>query len=541
MAYNVADLLEHSVDAVPNRVAVICGSRSITYRELEERANRLAHHLSERGVGRGDHVGVYSRNSIEALEAMFAIYKLRAAVVCVNYRYVAEEVRYVVHNADLKALIHERSYADIVAAVQPSAPELTEIIVIEDGSDLDYGRYHATAYEAALAAQSPARDFGERSSDDLYVLYTGGTTGFPKGVMWRHEDVWRALGGGINPLTGEYVADEWELANRAKAAPRGTIVAPLAPLIHGAAQWAAFIALNSGNTLVFVPQFDPDEVWRTVEKHRVNVLSVVGDAMARPLLDAYRAGSYDVSSWFSLTSNAALFSHSLKQEFIEQFPKLFITDVIGSSESGSTGLGVVTKDSDHTQGPRVRFNAQAALVDDEGRLIDVRVGAVGRVARTGHVPIGYYKDPEKTAQIFFEIDGKRYVVPGDYARYEADGSVTLLGRGSECINTGGEKVFSEEVEGALKAHPDVFDALVIALADERFGQAVAAVIEPRPGVPVDPMALDAHIRTKLAGYKAPRRYWVVPKMFRQPSGKANYPQAKEYAAANLESSLPVPK
>ncbi|MEV0245775.1 acyl-CoA synthetase [Nocardia sp. NPDC050712] len=531
MAFNVADLFEHAVDAVPDRLAVICGDRQVTYRQLDERANRLAHHLAARGIGPGDHVGVYSRNSIEALEVMIATYKVRAVSVSVNYRYTADEVRYLVDNADLVALVHERRYANIVAEVLPSTPKVTDVLVIEDGSAVGHdGR----VYEAALAARSPVRDFEERSADDLYLLYTGGTTGFPKGVMWRQEDVWRALGGGINHVTGEYVEHEWQLADEARRSPAGLVLAPLSPLIHGAAQWAAFLGLNSGGTIVFVPQFDAAEVWRTVERHRVNVLTVVGDAMAGPLLDAYRAGSYDTSSLWAVTSHAALFSHALKQQYLELFPNLFLTDVAGSSESGGTGLGVVTKDSDHAQGPRVRCNAQTALLADDNSLIEPAPGAVGRMARTGHVPLGYYKDPEKTKTIFADVDGKRYVVPGDYARYEADGTVTLLGRGSECINTGGEKVFPEEVEGALKAHPDVFDALVIGVSDPRFGQAVAALVQARPGAVLDLAQLDGHIRVTVAGYKAPRTYWIVEEMMRQPSGKADYPAAKRYAAEHSE-------
>ncbi|WP_330178952.1 acyl-CoA synthetase [Nocardia sp. NBC_01503] len=536
MAFNVADLFEHAVDAVPDRLAISCGDRSLTYRELDERANRLAHHLSAKGIGHGDHVGIYSRNSIEALESMLAVYKLRAVLVCVNYRYVAEEVRYIADNADLKALVHERGYADIVAEVLPHTPQLTEVVVIEDGGAGDFTRYGGTEYAAALSNNSPDRDFGARSGDDLYILYTGGTTGMPKGVMWRHEDVWRALGGGINHVTGEYVADEWELANNAAAAPAGLVMAPLSPLIHGAAQWAAFMTLNSGGTLVFVPRFDAHEVWRTVERHRVNVLTVVGDAMARPLLEAYRSAEYDASSLWAFSSHAALFSHALKQQYVREFPNLFITDVIGSSESGGTGLAVVGKDADHSQGPRVKFNAQTVLLDEDGRLLDPVPGAVGRMARSGHVPLGYYRDPEKSATIFVQVDGERYVVPGDYARYEADGTVTLLGRGSECINTGGEKVFPEEVEGALTAHPKVFDALVIGVHDERFGQGVAAVLQPRPGVDLDLAEVDAHVRTKVAGYKAPRSYWIVPQVTRQPSGKADYAAAKRYVAAHPDAA-----
>ncbi|MFE3190787.1 acyl-CoA synthetase [Nocardia sp. NPDC059240] len=534
MAFNVADLFEHAVDAVPERTAVVCEGRRVTYRELDERANQLAHYLASRGIGKGDHVGVFSRNSIEALEAMIAAYKLRAVSVSVNYRYVAEEVRYLVDNADLKALVFERGYADTVAEVVPATPALTELIVVEDGSGKDYSRFGGIDYDDARAGQSVVRDFGERASDDLYILYTGGTTGYPKGVMWTHEDIWRSLGGGINHVTGEYVADEWELADNATSAPNGIVMAPLSPLIHGAAQWATFMGLNSGGTVVFIPQFDAELVWQTVEREKVNALTVVGDAMAKPLLDAYRADDYDVSSLWAFCSHAALFSQGLKQQYVELFPNVFITDVIGSSESGSTGLAVVGKDSDHSQGPRVNYSAQAALIDDDGKLVEPRPGAIGRMARRGHVPLGYYKDPAKSATIFVEIEGVRYVVPGDYARYEADGTVTLLGRGSECINTGGEKVFPEEVEGALKSHPDVFDALVIGVANERFGNSVAALVQPREHTELDLAELDAHVRTKVAGYKAPRGYWVVEQMMRQPSGKANYPAAKQHAAAHPE-------
>lgn len=528
MALNVADLLEHAVDAVPDRTAVICGDRHVTFRELDERANRLAHHLAANGVGKGDHVGVYSRNSIEALEAMFAIYKIRAISVSVNYRYVAGELHYLFDNADLVALVHERGYADKVAEVLPNAPELRHVLVIEDGSAADYTGYGGVGYEDALAAQSPRRDFDERSADDIYILYTGGTTGHPKGVMWRHEDVWRALGGGINFITGEYVADEWALANEAKNGT-GLVRLPISPLIHGAAQWAAFGALFTGSTVVFVQNFDAHEIWRTIERHRVQVLTVVGDAMARPLLDAYLEKRYDASSLVAFTSHAALFSQSVKQAYLDTFPNLWMTDAIGSSESGFTGISTISKDSDHSQGPRVTFTKQSVLIDDDGKLVEVEPGAVGRMARGGHVPLGYYKDPAKSETIFVEIDGTRYVVPGDYARYEADGTVTLLGRGSQCINTGGEKVYPEEVEGALKSHPDVFDALVLGVPDERLGQRVGAVVQLRADAEIDTASLDVHVRTKIAGYKVPRSFWFVDQVHRQPSGKPDYPWAKSYA------------
>jgi acyl-CoA synthetase (AMP-forming)/AMP-acid ligase II len=526
VALNIADLLEHAVDAVPERVAVVCGERQVTFAELEARANRLAHHLAAHGVGRGSHIGVYSRNSIEALEAMFAAYKLRAIAVNVNYRYVHGELRYLFDNADLVALVHERRYADKVAAVLPETPKLKHVVVIEDGSDTAYET--GVAYETALAENSPERDFGERSADDLYILYTGGTTGYPKGVLWRHEDIWRALGGGINFITGEYVPDEWTLAEQGKA---GSLVRlPAAPLIHGAAQWAAFGALFTGSPVVFVPQFDAHQVWQAVQAHKVQVLTIVGDAMARPLIEALREGGYDVSSLAAVSSHAALFSQSVKQELLGLLPNVVITDAIGSSESGFTGIGMVGKDSDHSAGPRVAFGKDAILLDDDGALVEPQAGAIGLIGRRGHVPLGYYNDPEKSRTIFVDVGGVRYVVPGDYARYEEDGTVTLLGRGSQCVNTGGEKVYPEEVEGALKSHPDVFDALVIGVPDERLGQRVAAVVQTRPGVTLDLESIEAHVRTEVAGYKVPRTVWLAEEIGRSPSGKPDYPWAQRYAA-----------
>lgn len=520
--------MEHVADTVGDRAAVVYGERSVTFAELDERANRLAHHLASNGVGAGSHIGVYSRNSIEAVETMVAAYKLRAVAINVNYRYVHGELRYLFDNADLVALVHEQRYADTVAAVLPETPKLRHVVVVDDGSEADYGRYGGVSYSAALEGGSPERDFGERSPDDLYILYTGGTTGYPKGVLWRQEDVWRVLGGGINFLTGEYLPDEWAQA-REGVETGGLVRLPVAPLIHGAAQWATFGALFAGSTVVLVPQFDPDEVWRAVERNGVQVLAIVGDAMARPLIDAYREGDYDASTVVAISSHAALFSQSVKQEFLEQLPNAVITDAIGSSESGFTGIGMVSKDSDQTAGPRVNFGTDAILIDEENRRLAPEAGTVGRIARGGHVPLGYYNDPEKSAGIFVEVDGARYVVPGDYARFEADGTVTLLGRGSTCVNTGGEKVYPEEVEGVLKSHPDVFDALVIGVPDERLGQRVGAVVATRDGSVPDVATLESGMRGEIAGYKVPRSLWIVSEVGRSPAGKPDYSWAARWA------------
>lgn len=531
VAYNIADLIEHAVDTVPERTAVVCGDRRVTFAELEERANRLAHHLAANGVEAGTHIGVYARNSVETLEAMIAAYKLRAIAINVNYRYVHGELRYLFNNADIVALVHDQSYAARVAAVLPECPQLKHVIAIPDDSGGDYSQYGGVSYEQALASGSPDRDFGERSGDDLFILYTGGTTGYPKGVLWRQEDVFCALGGGIDFMTGEYVADEWALARDGKESG-GLVRLPAAPLIHGAAQWAAFGALFAGSTVVFVPQFDPHEVWRAIDDNGVQVLAIVGDAMARPLVDTYREGGYEGSSLVAVSSHAALFSQSVKQEFLDELPNLFITDAVGSSESGFTGIGMVNRESDHSAGPRVSPGKDAILIDDDGNKLEQQPGVTGLIARSGHVPLGYYKDEEKSKTIFVEVNGKRYVVPGDYARYEPDGMLTLLGRGSQCVNSGGEKIYPEEVEAALKSHDDVFDVLVIGVPDERLGQRVGAVVQARDNHSLDVAELQAHARHEIAGYKVPRSFWLVDEIQRSPTGKPDYPWALEHAQAH---------
>ena len=523
MALNFADLFEHAADVFGERTAVACGDRQVTYRELEERANRLAHHLAAIGVQPGDHVGLYARNSIEAAETLIASCKLRAAAVNINYRYVENELRYMFADADLAALVHDREFAPRVAAVAP--PGLRGTVVIDDGSDADIGA--GIAYADALAAASPERDFPPRSNDDIYIIYTGGTTGYPKGVMWRSEDIWRTLGGGIDFVTGIPLGDEWQQSRRGLETT-ALVRLCAAPLIHGAAQVATLAALFGGDTVVLPPRFDAHEIWRAVERHKVNVMLVIGDAMARPLIEAYHAGGYDASSLVAISSSAALFSPVVKDACTAALPNVFITEAIGSTETGFTGLGLVTAGAQQRGGPTVKPGPDVIVLDDQGGRAGP--GQVGRMARAGHVPLGYYKDPAKTAAMFAEVDGKRYAVPGDLARVEADGSVTLLGRGNTCVNTGGEKVFPEEVEGALKSHPDVFDALVIGVPDERLGQSVAALVQPREGHTIDLALLEAHLRGQIAGYKLPRSIWLVDFISRTVSGKADYVWARQYAA-----------
>ena len=398
-------------------------------------------------------------------------------------------------------------------------------MVIDDGSGADIGT--GTAYADALAGASPDRDFPSRSNDDIYIIYTGGTTGYPKGVMWRNEDIWRTLGGGIDFVTGIPLGDEWEQSRRGLEAT-ALVRLSAAPLIHGAAQVATLAALFGGDTVVLPRRFDAHEIWRAVERHKVNVMLVIGDAMARPLIEAYRAGGYDASSLVAISSSAALFSPVVKDACIAALPNVFITEAIGSTETGFAGLGLVTAGAQQRGGPTVNPGPGTIVLDDK----------VGRLARGGHVPLGYYKDPAKTAAMFTEVDGKRYAVPGDLARVEADGSVTLLGRGNTCVNTGGEKVFPEEVEGALKSHPDVFDALVIGVPDERLGQRVAGLVQPREGHTIDLASLEAHLRGQIAGYKVPRSIWLVDSIGRTAVGKADYGWAHRYATSHPVSAAP---
>ena len=531
MALNIADLAEHAIDAVPDRVALICGDEQLTYAELEEKANRLAHYLRDQGVKKDDKVGLYCRNRIEIVIAMLGIVKAGAILVNVNFRYVEGELKYLFENSDMVALVHERRYADRVANVLPETPNVKTVLVVEDGSDDDYQRYGGVEFYSALEQGSPVRDFGERSPDDIYLLYTGGTTGFPKGVMWRHEDIYRVLFGGTDFATGELVKDEHDLAKAAAENPP-MIRYPIPPMIHGATQSATWMSIFSGQTTVLAPEFDPDEVWRAIHDHKVNLLFFTGDAMARPLLDALLAhqdkgNEYDLSSLFLLASTAALFSTSIKEKFLELLPNRVITDSIGSSETGFGGTSIVAKGQSHTGGPRVTIDKTTVVLDEDGNEVKPGSGVRGVIAKKGHIPVGYYKDEKKTAETFRTYNGVRYAIPGDYAEVDADGSVTMLGRGSQSINSGGEKIYPEEVEAALKGHPDVFDALVVGVPDERFGQCVAAVVHRRPGTSTTLADLDTFVRQEIAGYKVPRKVWWVDEIHRTPAGKPDYRWAKD--------------
>jgi len=545
MEYNLADLWERVVDTVPDREAMVSGSRRLTYAQVEERANRLAHVLAARGVGAGDHVALYLYNGTEYLEAMLAAYKLRAVPINVNYRYVEDELRYLLDNSDSVAVVFHREFAPKLAAVQSELPGLHSYLAVDDetreGSDaLD--ALDALEYETALADASPARDFAERSADDLYILYTGGTTGMPKGVMWRHEDIFfGALGGGGigNPIsTPEEIAD--------RAAAGATRCLPACPFMHGTAHWMAFQALFTGGAVVIDParSMDPVEIWRLVAGEQVNFLVIVGDAMGRPLVEAleHLDESVDLSCLALLLSGGAILSPPVKRQLAAHLPATIVIDGIGSSETGGQGQMAATADGEIPSQPRFVMGPENTVLSDD--LTPAAVGEVGKLARRGHIPRGYYKDAEKTAATFPEVDGVRWSIPGDHARIESDGSITVLGRGSVSINTGGEKVYPEEVEGALKSHPEVFDAVVVGVPDDRWGERVVAVVQARGDTHPALDELDAHTRTKIAGYKAPRDVVFVDAIVRSPSGKPDYRWAKQTAMQHLvphdASRVPAP-
>ncbi|MFF7247965.1 acyl-CoA synthetase [Embleya sp. NPDC008237] len=515
--FNLADLFEVVVDACPDRLALVAGEVRLTYRELDERANRVAHAFVSAGLATGDHVGIYSRNRAEWLEAMIGAFKARMVPININYRYVEDELRYIVDNADLAGLVVESGYLPKVAAVRSGAPALAHVFVLAD--EFDEKLDGSIDYEAALAAESGARDFEQRSPEDRYMVYTGGTTGFPKGVEWRSHDIFCSAMGGGN-FGGEPIADPELLAAKAEGAPLVQMLTT--PLMHGNGQWVTWITLFSAGTAVMWTglRYDPAEILRIVEREGCVTMMLVGDAMARPIADALESGEHRVETLKVIGSGGALLSPSVKAQLTRLIPGLYIADSFGASEFGAG--------SSQTPGGRFPLKPKTAVLGED--LRPVGAGESGRIARTGYIPIGYYKDPVKTAETFhIDPDGVRWVIPGDFARVEDDGDVTLLGRGSVCINTGGEKVFPEEVEGVLKAHPAVYDAVVVGVPDPRFGERVAAVVSLRPGHTLSTEDVAEHAREQLAGYKIPRDLVTVAEVPRTPAGKPDYRWAKETA------------
>jgi acyl-CoA synthetase (AMP-forming)/AMP-acid ligase II len=538
--FNLADLFERVADAVPDREVIVSPDRRLTFAQLEERSNRLANALTDLGVSAGDHVGLQLLNGSEYIEGMLAAFKIRAVPINVNFRYVEAELKHLYDDADLVAVIHHQQFSPRVGAVAPDAAKVQHLLVVPDDSGAAIAD-GAADYEATLAAASADRpDGAARTGDDHYIAYTGGTTGLPKGVVWRQEDIFfAAMGGGDVFQSGNFIATPDELLERLPETGGTILTTP--PLMHVSAQWGVFHSLMAGGRIVFPPQgrFDADAIWSLVASEGVNILTIVGDAMARPLADAQEAAAakhaaYDVSSLFVIGSGGAVLSATAKERLAKILPSLMIVDGFGSSETGVVGSKLHTA-GDQTAAPKFTVNAQTQVLGDDNRPVEPGSGQVGRLARKGHVPLGYYKDEAKTKATFVEVDGERWVLPGDNATVDADGTVTLLGRGSTSINTGGEKVYPEEVETALMTHDSIGDVIVVGVPDERFGERVVAVVMPAAGTTPSLEVLQEHARTALAGYKIPRELIVVDAVERTPAGKPDYKWAKATAAEKSTS------
>jgi 3-oxocholest-4-en-26-oate---CoA ligase len=537
MDWNFASIFESVGDALPDQTALIQGARVLTWRELDDRASRLAGALRAAGLGTDSKVASYLYNSNEYVEGLLGTFKLRAVPVNVNYRYLEEELVYLLDNSDAEALVFHGSLSQHVAKVAGRAPKLKLLVQVDDGTPLIEG---AVEYESLLAAHDPMERI-VRSGDDYYFLYTGGTTGMPKGVMWRNEDLVGVLGGAIYPLFGEAMpersADAGAIAKRVVESGRVTVHLPASPLMHGTGAFTSLQAMSLGGSIVTLESrtFDPHELWRVVERRRVSQMAIVGDAFAKPMLRALdeadaQGRPYDISSLALIVSSGVMWSAEVKAQLVAR-GNMFLLDSLGSSEAvgmanSMSGPGSAAATAHFTIGEN------AKVFTDDGQEVTPGSDEVGVLAVGGYIPSGYYKDETKTASTFREFAGRRWSVPGDFATVDADGSITLLGRGSVCINSGGEKVFPEEVEEAVKRHPAVADALVIGVPDERFGEAVVAVVGLREGEHADADDITGALED-LAHYKRPRKMVFVDSVQRGPNGKADYSWAKDIARRGL--------
>jgi 3-oxocholest-4-en-26-oate---CoA ligase len=524
MDINLADLVAAVAAALPDRDALVCDGERLTYAQLIARSEQVAQCLIDAGIAPDETVGLYMPNSIAYVESLLGCMLARATPANINYRYTGPELAHLFGSAKLSALIVDAEYAAKAAEVAAACPELKYVLVVgQDPAAPAFGVGVTTAaYSAEVAnvrkAFSPKNG---RSGDDKLLIYTGGTTGMPKGVLWRHEDFyWSALAGGNH--YGEPRRSVGEVVAAAEAMPAGGYLLT-APLMHGAGTYTLFTAFLLASTVVISRRFDAANVLALIGSEKCMAVAIVGDAMARPLADelAANSGKYDLSSWYILGSGGALLSDSVRDQLQALRPELYITNRFGASETGTDGEFQRAQ----AGGQRLAVSPTVCVVDEE--LRPVGPGGTGRLARAGHVPLGYFGDPQATASTFPVIDGVRWALLGDLARVEDDGSITVLGRGSTCINSGGEKVFPEEVEQALKSHTAVLDAVVAGVPDERFGERVAAVVSLRGGRPVGADALREHCRGMLAGYKVPGRVVFVSELVRSPTGKADYRWARE--------------
>jgi 3-oxocholest-4-en-26-oate---CoA ligase len=536
-AWNYGDILD-AIDATvaPDRIALIHGDQVIRWRDFSRRTNNLARALVENGARPGDKIAFYMRNCPQYSEGIAAAFKARLTHVNVNYRYVDQELIYLLDNADAAVVVYGTEFAPRVAAIRAQLPKVRQWIEVAESST---GANDSIDYEA-LAGVGDGRPLGiQRTGDDMLFLYTGGTTGMPKGVMWRHDDLWKGTGAGGNPRIGVPPSPDLDSYIRRLATETPPVNLPLPPMMHGTGLLSAVGAMTHAGTCVTLANrsFDPDEALSAIERHRVTAATIVGDAFARPMVEALdrSPGKYGISSLRFVTSSGVMWTKEVKAGLLRHNPELTLIDGFASSEALGLGSSVMTATqtievASFTLGPTCK------VFTEDYREVAPGSGEAGMVGVCGALPMGYYKDEAKTAKTFPVIDGVRYSIPGDWVRVEADGKLTLLGRGSNCINTAGEKVYPEEVEEALKAHATVADALVVGIPDPKWGQAITAVVQLHRGHALDERAIIDFVRDRIAAYKVPKRILAKPDLERAPNGKADYKHIREYAEAALRAS-----
>lgn len=533
MSFGYGDVFDAVADAVqPSDQAILCDGETISWGQFSVTSNALARAFMTADLQPGAKVAQYMRNNPGYPLVFVAAMKARLAPVNVNYRYGPDELAYLIDNSDAEVVVFDADYADNARALQPRMPRVKLWISAN-------ARVDGFAFLDDLATGDGSKLEIKRSPDDLFLLYTGGTTGMPKGVMWPSSTWWDVLAAGRAPQLGmdppaTLEALQAQIRRGEGRAP--VYVAP--PLMHGTGMFTGFSALSKGAPIVLTraPGFDAPAALDAMTRYATGGMAIVGDAFARPMLDALRAepSRYDVRSMRTITSSGMMWSPEVKQGLFEFMPDVVLFDSFGASEGTGLGASILTRD---LKAEEARFDAPNTVVvrADDFTPIAPGSGEVGLVAKWGNLPLGYYKDPEKTARTYVEINGVRHLLSGDHATVEADGRIRLLGRGSHCINSGGEKIYPEEVEEALKTHPGVVDALVFGLPDERFGQSIAAVISLEPGAQADPNDVIAHVRGRLSHYKAPRRIHIVQTVPRAPNGKPDYPAAKAMFADHAQA------
>ncbi len=534
--WNYGDILE-GVDRITpaSRLALVHGDRRTTWGEFRARTNNLARALVTAGVEPGAKIAFYMRNCPEYSEGIAAGFKARLTHVNVNYRYVDHELIYLLDNSDAKVVIYSAEFAPMVAAISGELPKVAQWIEVADGFPAGGGADIAD-YAGLVAAGDGSPLNLHRSPDDMLFLYTGGTTGMPKGVMWRHDDLWRVTGAGGNPRLGLAPSPDLENYLERVANDSPPVNVPLPPMMHGTGLLSSVSAMTHGGTCVTLPgrSFVASEALNAIAAHHATGLTIVGDAFARPMLDALEASpdAFDISSLQYISSSGVMWTKEVKAGLLRHNPDLLLADAFSSSEAIGLGASLMTRDQEIEVAQFV-LGPSCKVFTEDLQEVQAGSGESGMVGVTGYLPVGYYKDEAKTAKTFPVINGVRYSIPGDWVRVEADGSLTLLGRGSNCINTAGEKVYPEEVEEALKRHESVADALVVGVPDERWGQAITAVVQLNTHHELDAIGLREFARSHLASYKLPKRILAKDDLQRAANGKADYAAIRNFIDNSL--------